>query len=82
MRFNNILAAIILGLAALAAAIALAGFCFGCFLFYQFKLKRARLFGTPMRWKSEIRSIAVEENVRTRGAMHDGSMNARREALC
>lgn len=49
MRFNNILAAIILGLAALAAAIALAGFCFGCFLFYQFKLKRARLFGTPMR---------------------------------
>ena len=64
MRFNNTLAAIILGvaqlafvlhaplvgwifagLAALAAAIALAGFCFGCFLFYQFKLNRARLFG-------------------------------------
>jgi hypothetical protein len=27
-------------------AIALAGFCFGCFLFYQFKLNRARLFGS------------------------------------
>jgi hypothetical protein len=62
MRFNNTLAAIILGaaqlafalhaplvawiFAALAAAIALAGFCFGCFLFYQFKLNRARLFGS------------------------------------
>jgi hypothetical protein len=65
MRFNNALAAIILGaaqlafvfhapligwifsgLAALAAAVALAGFCFGCFLFYQFKLNRARLFGS------------------------------------
>jgi hypothetical protein len=65
MRFNNTLAAIILGiaqlafvlhaplvgwifagLAALAAAVALAGFCFGCFLFYQFKLNRARLFGS------------------------------------
>jgi hypothetical protein len=63
MRFNNTLAAVILGaaqvafvlhapiagwvfagLAALAAAVALAGFCFGCFLFYQFKLNRARLF--------------------------------------
>ena len=62
MRFNNALAAIILGaaqiafvahapiiawafagLAALAAAIALAGFCFGCFLFYQFKLNRSRI---------------------------------------
>ena len=31
--------------AALAAAIALAGFCFGCFLFYQFKVNRSRLFG-------------------------------------
>ena len=66
MRFNNALAAIILGaaqvafalrvpllgyafaaIAALAAAIALAGFCFGCFLFYQFKLNRARIFGYP-----------------------------------
>jgi len=65
MRFNNALAAIILGaaqiafalqvpllgyalagVAALAAAVALAGFCFGCFLFYQFKLNRARLFGS------------------------------------
>jgi hypothetical protein len=31
---------------ALAAAVALAGFCVGCFLFYQFKLNRARLFGS------------------------------------
>jgi hypothetical protein len=64
MRFNNTLAAIILGaaqiafvvqapivawvlagIAALAAAVALAGFCFGCFLFYQFKLNRSRIFG-------------------------------------
>jgi hypothetical protein len=62
MRFNNTLAAIILGaaqiafaahapivawifagIAALAAAVALAGFCFGCFLFYQFKLNAWRL---------------------------------------
>ena len=34
------------GLAALAAAIALAGFCFGCFLYYQFKLNRSRIFGS------------------------------------
>jgi hypothetical protein len=30
---------------AAAAAIALAGFCIGCFLYYQFKLQRFRLFG-------------------------------------
>ena len=65
MRFNNAIAATLLGaaqlafllhaavlgwifsaLVALAAAVALAGFCFGCFLFYQFKLNRARLFGS------------------------------------
>jgi hypothetical protein len=65
MRFNNALAATLLGaaqlafllrvplagwilsgLVALAAAVALAGFCLGCFLFYQFKLNRARLFGS------------------------------------
>jgi hypothetical protein len=64
MRFNNTLAAIMLGFAqiafaahvpilawtlagltALAASIALGGFCFGCFLFYQFKLNRSRIFG-------------------------------------
>ena len=33
------------GLTALAAAVALAGFCAGCFLFYQFKLNQSRLFG-------------------------------------
>jgi hypothetical protein len=30
---------------AVAAAIALAGFCIGCFFYYQFKLQRFRLFG-------------------------------------
>ena len=64
MRFNNSIAAILLGgaqiaflfsaslagwilsgMVAVAAAIALAGFCFGCFLFYQFNLQRFRLFG-------------------------------------
>lgn len=61
MRFNNALAAVMLGLAqiafllrapvvgwvlagacALAAAVALAGFCVGCFLFYQLKLNLRR----------------------------------------
>lgn len=64
MRFNNSIAAILLGAAqvafildaplagwilsgivAVAAAVALCGFCFGCFLFYQFNLQRYRLFG-------------------------------------
>lgn len=63
MRFNNSIAAIMLGLAqaaflagfaavgwalalvvVVAAAVALAGFCAGCFLYYQFRLQRARLF--------------------------------------
>jgi len=30
---------------AAAAAVALAGFCVGCFLYYQFRLNRYRLFG-------------------------------------
>ena len=34
------------GFTALAAVVALAGFCFGCYLFYQFKLNRSRLFGS------------------------------------
>jgi len=65
MRFNNAIAAVLLGLAqiafalhvplagwilagivACAAAVALAGFCFGCFLYFQFKLNRSRLFGS------------------------------------
>jgi Domain of unknown function (DUF4395) len=33
------------GMVAVAASIALAGFCVGCFLYYQFKLQRFRLFG-------------------------------------
>lgn len=64
MRFNNSIAAILLGgaqiaflfgaplagwilsgIVAIAASIALAGFCFGCFLFFQFNLQRFRLFG-------------------------------------
>ncbi len=64
MRFNNAIAALLLGAAqlafllgatlagwilsatvALAAAVALSGFCFGCFLYYQFNLQRYRLFG-------------------------------------
>lgn len=63
MRFNNAIAATLLGLAqlaflagqpvlgwacallvALAAGVALAGFCLGCFLYYQFHLQRSRLF--------------------------------------
>ncbi len=65
MRFNNSIAAILLGGAqiaflagapftgwilsgfvAVAATIALSGFCFGCFLFYQFNLQRFKLFGS------------------------------------
>ena len=65
MRFNNSIAAILLGSAqiaflagtpftgwilsgfvAVAATIALSGFCFGCFLFYQFNLQRFKLFGS------------------------------------
>lgn len=64
MKFNNSIAAILLGGAqvafltgnqfagwvlsgfvAVAAAIALCGFCFGCFLYYQFRLNRYKLFG-------------------------------------
>lgn len=33
------------GIVALAAFVALCGFCFGCFLFFQFNLQRYRLFG-------------------------------------
>jgi hypothetical protein len=34
------------GMVALAASVALAGFCVGCFLYFQFKLNRYRLFGS------------------------------------
>ncbi|HWQ25767.1 MAG TPA: DUF4395 domain-containing protein [Chlorobaculum sp.] len=36
---------ILSGFVAVAAAVALSGFCFGCFLYYQFNLQRYRLFG-------------------------------------
>jgi hypothetical protein len=63
MRFNNMIALVLLGGAqiafalnlpvlgwalalavAAAASVALAGFCLGCFLYYQFKLHQRRLF--------------------------------------
>jgi uncharacterized membrane protein len=68
MRFNNTIAAILLGSAqiafllgaplagwilsgtvAVAATIALSGFCFGCFLYYQFNLQRFKLFGQQQK---------------------------------
>jgi hypothetical protein len=45
----SLVAWIVAGLAAFAAAVALAGICFGCFLFYHFKLNHARLFGFGTR---------------------------------
>ncbi len=68
MRFNNSIAAFLLGGAqlafllgapiagwilsgfvAIAAAIALSGFCFGCFLYYQFNLQRFKFFGQSQK---------------------------------
>ncbi len=37
---------VLCGLLVTAASVALAGFCLGCYLFYQFKLHRYRLLGT------------------------------------
>jgi hypothetical protein len=64
MRFNNTIAAILLGGAqlsfllglhvvgwalslavAIAAGVALAGFCLGCFLYFRYRMNRYRLFG-------------------------------------
>lgn len=64
MRFNNLIATLLLGFAqvafilgapvvgwalalmvAVAATVALAGFCVGCFIYYQFRLQRYRVFG-------------------------------------
>jgi hypothetical protein len=72
MKFNNSIAAILLGSAqvafatgaplagwilsgtvAVAASVALCGFCFGCFLYYQFRLQRFRLFGKSSGVTSE-----------------------------
>jgi len=40
-----VLAWVLIGMVVTAAAVALAGFCVGCFLYYQFRLNRYRLFG-------------------------------------
>jgi hypothetical protein len=64
MRFNNAIAALLLGgaqvaflsgaaiagwvlcgMVATAAAVALCGFCLGCFLYFQFNMQRYRFFG-------------------------------------
>jgi hypothetical protein len=64
MRFNNTIAAVLLGGAqlafllgfdvigwllsatvAIAAGVALAGFCLGCFLYFRYRMNRYRLFG-------------------------------------
>jgi hypothetical protein len=42
----NILGWIFAGMVAVAASVALAGFCVGCFLYFQFRLNRYRLFGS------------------------------------
>ncbi|NTV03109.1 MAG: DUF4395 domain-containing protein [Chlorobiaceae bacterium] len=44
---------ILSGFVAVAAAVALSGFCFGCFLYYQFNIQRYRLFGQAGR-KCEV----------------------------
>jgi hypothetical protein len=49
---------IISGMVALAAFVALCGFCFGCFLYFQFNLQRYRLFGA--RDTSVIDTIQVK----------------------
>lgn len=40
-----LLAAVLVAMVVLAAAVALAGFCVGCFLYYQLRLNQYRLFG-------------------------------------
>ena len=42
----HILGWIFSGLVMLAAGVALLGFCIGCFLYYQFKIQRYRIFGS------------------------------------
>ena len=37
------------GIVAVAAAVALSGFCFGCVLYFQFNLQRYKLFGQAKR---------------------------------
>ncbi|NTV03090.1 MAG: DUF4395 domain-containing protein [Chlorobiaceae bacterium] len=45
---------ILSGFVAVAASIALSGFCFGCFLYYQFNIQRYKLFGQAGR-KCEVK---------------------------
>lgn len=42
---NHILGWIFSALVMLAAGVALLGFCIGCYLYYQFKIQRYRIFG-------------------------------------
>ena len=49
---------IISGMVAVAAFVALCGFCFGCFLYFQFNLQRYRLFGSKSN--SSVNSLQVE----------------------
>jgi hypothetical protein len=49
---------IISGMVALAAFVALCGFCFGCFLYFQFNMQRYRLFGKNP--SSGVNSLQIE----------------------
>jgi hypothetical protein len=51
-------ATIISGMVALAAFVALCGFCFGCFLYFQFNMQRYRLFGK--KTSTGVNSLQVE----------------------
>jgi hypothetical protein len=42
----TVLGYVFAGMVAVAAGVALAGFCVGCFLYFQFNLQRYRLFGS------------------------------------
>ncbi len=43
---------ILAGMLGVATAVALSGFCLGCFLFYQFNIQRYRLFGQGSKKES------------------------------
>ena len=43
---NSLTGYILSGIVALAAFIAICGFCVGCFLFFQYNMKKHKLFGS------------------------------------